>query len=249
MQHLWFIPSKVELGIAVFGLAACAWFGYFCRKEQSTKPLWWKALALLGGYLAVLAAVFGYRSIEALGCSPEWAVLEGGGSRALGLCLIIGFVEEGAKMLPVVLLAVWSRRFDRPVEGLFFAACAGVGFATAENTSLWMSGELSVVDGLARAVAAPVTHALFAAPWGLGLGGFLLRRKPSILLLGFAASVVSHGAYDLLLARAQGPSLAAALLVLALWIWLIVHTSPPLRRRLRALRTSGGPAAGALTRA
>jgi RsiW-degrading membrane proteinase PrsW (M82 family) len=90
------------------------------------------------------------------------------------------------------------------------------------------------MDGVARALAAPITHALFAAPAGLGLAYAVLQRKYWALALGFAASVVLHAAYDLFLAQ-PGLQLAASGVVLAVWVWLI-WVARELVRRPAALR-------------
>ncbi len=220
-----------NLGLFVVTLAAGTWFAYFRLKERAGDERFSLRLAaLIGGCLSVAAAFAGYSGIDALGLDLQWASLEEGGLLSVAGALLIAAIEEGSKLLPVLVIALVGQRLRRPEDALLFAGFAGVGFATIESATLLFEGNLSPAEGLARAVAAPITHALFAAPWGLGLGRALLRREPSSLVLGFTASVLAHAAYNLLLARPEIPRIASASLVLALWVWLIIQTLPVLSR-------------------
>jgi RsiW-degrading membrane proteinase PrsW (M82 family) len=233
MSFTW---AGTNFGILLFSLGAGGWFAYFRMKERDAQnPFSPRLIALLGGAISVLAAFAGYQGIDALGLSVEWTDLQQGYPRAVGSALLIGLVEEGAKMLPVLALAWFGRNFKRPVDGLIFATCAGVGFASAESTAMLLAGQLSASDGLVRAIAAPLTHALFAAPWGLGLWHSLISRRRASLAAGLAVSVGAHGLYDLLLARSGSMHFGSAGVVLVLWIWLIVRTSPPLRESHREI--------------
>lgn len=200
---------------------AAAWVVYFRWKDRAKPEPWALQLATAAvGALAVGAALLGYRAADAFGPVASWEALVGPWSRALPAALVIGVVEEAAKLLPVLPVALASRHFDELWDGPVYAGASAVGFAFAETVMLAFSGELGLVDGLARAVAAPITHAVFAAPWGLGLAHFVLRRNARALGLGFAASAGVHGLYDLLLAR-PGLQLAAAGVVLLVWLWMM----------------------------
>lgn len=216
-----------NLGVVLFSIGAGAWFAYFRLKEAHLPSSFLhRLLALCGGLVSIVTAFVGFQSIDALGFTVDWATLEKSIDRAVVGALTVGFVEEAAKMLPVLILALLSQKFRRASEGLVLSACAGVGFATAENLSMLAQGDLDIHQTVARAIAAPLTHALFAAPWGLGLGLSLLEKKQKVLMQGFFLSVVAHGLYNLLLARPEVPQSMASLVVLSLWIWLLVYTRP-----------------------
>lgn len=175
---------------------------------------------LLIGVASVGAALLGYRALETIGTSVTWEALMGPWPGALLAAFGIGLVEELAKLVPVLPIALRTRHFDELWDGPIYAAVAGVGFAAAETVALFLSGGASGTELWARALAAPITHALFAAPWGLGLAHAVLRKRPAALALGLAASASLHGLYDLLLAR-PGLQPAAAGVVLLLWMWLL----------------------------
>lgn len=215
------MSGSLVLLLSLAGAGAGAWIAYFRWKDKRRpEPLPLIALTAAAGVLAIAAASLGYDLLEDAGRAPTWEGLGGAWSRALPTALAIGFVEESAKFLPVLLIARLTTHFDELLDGLVYAGAAGAGFALAETVAFLWAGELSTLDAIARAVAAPITHALFAAPAGLGLAYAVLEGRHWALALGFAVSVVSHGAYDLFLAQ-PGLQLAAAGVVLLVWIWLI----------------------------
>ena len=75
-------------------------------------------------------------------------------------------------------------------------------------------GAVGPLESLARAATAPLTHALLAAPAGLGLANAVLRGRRWTLPAGLAASMVAHALYGLLLGRPELPPACAALLML-----------------------------------
>ena len=205
-----------------------AWFAYFRAKEKNlNSPRWFRLLAMAGGCASVYVALAGYQQIESLGFQADWAALvEPTWGKALAWSFIFAAVEEFAKMLPVLSLLAVVGRTDNPVDGLILAAVSGLGFATAESTSMWSNGHLGTVDGLARAMASPLTHALFAAPWGWALGKAWAEKRVFPIVVGLLASVSCHGAYNMLLARPGIPKMASAAIVLALWLWVLKITPP-----------------------
>ncbi|MBF5041840.1 PrsW family intramembrane metalloprotease [Aggregicoccus sp. 17bor-14] len=218
---------------ALFCASALAWVGYFRWKDRRRPEPWVLLLLVLGGgAAAALLALAGFDRLEALGVGTAWEDVAGPTlRRSLGAALRIGGVEEVAKLLPVLLLALTDRHFDEVLDGIVYAACAGVGFALAENAVMWSGGALGAQEAVARALAAPLTHALLAAPAGLGLALAVLRRRPWALALpmGLALSAAAHALYDWLLAQPGLPPGVHTFVVLALWVWLM-RMSPKLAR-------------------
>lgn len=212
------VNEKALLAIPALVASGSAWIVYLRWKDRHRpEPLGAMLGALLAGGVGVGAAFAGYRLFDALGAEASWSALAGPLPVALPVALAIGAAEEGAKLLPVVALAVWSRHFDELLDGAIYAGASAIGFSLAETATFVWLGEPLSGELLARVTAAPIAHVLFAVPAGLGLAAWQLRGRGAALALGLAASVVAHGAYDLLLARVATP-LPAAGLVLALWI-------------------------------
>jgi len=238
MNIWWLNPVEMVLGVGFTGLAASGWFAYFRSKEDGrTAARWLRLAAIAGGCGAVMTALGLFQLIGELGFETNWSLLvEGNAYEAGAAALLIGVVEEGAKLLSMACLVVFSRstHIYRPRVGLILAACTGVGFSLAESVSLLTAGHLTHVEALARAAASPITHALFAAPFGVGFAELLLIGRKRSLFYGFAVSVFTHGLYDFLLARPGVPRWAAAGVVLGLWLWLMYRTARQFPGRQRA---------------
>jgi RsiW-degrading membrane proteinase PrsW (M82 family) len=215
--------GSLAFGLLFFGSISAGWMAYFRWKDQKRpEPLWLLVATLAGGAGSVVAAVLGYSAAGTLGAHADWAYLSHASfPQAWMMAMLIGVVEEAAKMLPVVPIAMWSRHFDEPLDGIIYAACAGIGFSVTESAALFAGGEFGLGEGLFRALVAPITHALFAAPWGLGLAAWVFRRDARALGMGFAIAATCHAMYDLLLARPGLPLVGSAMIVLGLWVWLI----------------------------
>jgi len=211
---------EVTLVLAALLGSAAAWVVYLRWKDRHRpEPLAFLLLATAGGGLAVGAALGAYRIFDWLGAEATWGALGGPLPAAVGIAGVIGAAEEGAKLLPVWVFARWSRHFDELLDGAVYAGASAIGFSAAETVWLLWSGADVSLPLLARTVAAPIAHVLFAVPAGLGLAAWMLRGRPGLFVLGAALSVVAHGAYDLLLARGvPGAQAAAALVVLVLWL-------------------------------
>jgi RsiW-degrading membrane proteinase PrsW (M82 family) len=231
-------------GRLVFAAAAGVWFTYFRLKQRGAQPFWLMLACLVAGYGAAFLALLAFGQLEAHGFVADWCALESSWSGGAPMSLAIAAVEEGSKLLGLLAVVAVSRRhLHRAKDAVLLACCAGVGFAAAENMWLCQQG-LSMVEGLARAAAAPVTHALFAAPWGLGLGLWIRRRQPGAFAVGVAVSVSAHGLYNLLLAR-HVPQAIPAGLILGLWVWLL-RLTPTLVRTLRSSHSASANASGPL---
>ncbi len=203
------------------GAAAGAWVGYFRWKDRRRpEPKAWIVVAGLSGALSVVVALAGFDLLDGMRWAPSWADLSGTWSTAIPSALLIGLIEELAKFLPVFFIALATHHFDELWDGPVYAGVASVGFALAETVALAVGGELALVDGLGRALAAPISHAALAAPAGLGLAYGVLRGRYWALGLGLTVSVVAHGIYNLALAQPGWRPVGAAV-VLILWLWMI----------------------------
>lgn len=214
--------ERLLFALPVAGAAGGAWLVYLRWKDRHRPEPWTLlgAAAALGG-LSVATAWGAYDALDARGLGPQWEQLMGPWRAAWAGALLIGAVEEAAKMLPVLPLALGSRHFDELWDGPVYAAAAGIGFALAEALVLASTGAAGDAETLIRIWVAPLSHAVFAAPWGFGLAVATLRGRWLAWPLGFALAVGLHGAYDLFVAR-PGLQWVGALLVGGLclaWIW------------------------------
>lgn len=147
--------------------------------------------------------------------------------------LVIGPIEEAAKLLPFLLVILRFREFDEPVDGIIYASFIALGFGAVENIHLLRY--LEGAEAWGRAIAGPVLHIVFASIWGYYVGRAYLCRKPlvPVVLAAFSASALMHGLYDFVVIGLGPRALPiAAALIVAIWIWRLkrirdLHALPP----------------------
>ncbi|MEJ8566102.1 PrsW family intramembrane metalloprotease [Elongatibacter sediminis] len=133
---------------------------------------------------------------------------------------IIGVIEEGAKMLPFLLVVIHFREFDEPIDGIIYASFIALGFAAVEN--LHYLEYLSGTEAYARGFAGPVIHIVFASVWGYFIGKAVLsgRRLFRTILAMLILTAALHGLYDFIVIGLPPAALPfSAALIAAIWIW------------------------------
>jgi len=218
-------PLLLLLAIA----PAVFWLWYFYHKDRyEPEPLAWILMIYLLG-IAVTVPVALVEGFFALFLADFFITV-----------LIAPVFEEAGKYLVVRRTVYESAEFDEPVDGIVYAAAAGLGFATLENiiyvfSALETSVAFAIQTGLVRALISVPGHVLFSAMWGYALGRarFLpASRRPGIILGGLVLAMASHALFNLLLYDTIGFALLVLIVVPALWF--IVQ-----RRIDESLRNSG----------
>ena len=125
-----------------------------------------------------------------------------------GFWLLVGFNEETAKLLILLLIAYPSRSLQEPFDGILSAAIIALGFATLENLFYFQQYGISVVT--TRSLVTMPAHAFMSVPMGYFTARsrifcYQTQRKnlamhyyvPMLyLLLGWLISSILHGLYD-----------------------------------------------------
>jgi RsiW-degrading membrane proteinase PrsW (M82 family) len=120
--------------------------------------------------------------------------------------LVIGFIEESAKILGVILI-VWRRRVISEVDGLILGAAAGMGFAALESMGYTFSeflvshGSLSATVWimLLRGILSPLGH----GTWTAILASVLYQERRGTryrftwhLILAYLGVILLHALWD-----------------------------------------------------
>src|SRR6478736_721787 len=206
-------------------ISALLWMNYVQWKDRhKPEPRWRLFLAFLLGGVACGLSVLGFMALDFLGV-PD---IEFG--RAPWTCfyslVFIGPLEEGVKILMATLFIFRWREFDEPIDGFVYAAAISLGFASVEN--FYNVPELPWQTQLARTIALPMTHVLFSAIWGLGIGHARFALPPSFRrtcwqIGSVGLAMLAHGLYDFLLLAYQATLLTSGL-ALILWGFVIWRT-------------------------
>ncbi len=177
---------------AVPALAAMAWVDRLDAARPEPRVLLHR-MALAGGLATIPCVLVQLLLIAAGPSSPGFA-------KALWIGFVVAAAtEEFAKLLCIRWL-VWHRpELDERMDGIVYAARAGLGFALVENV-LYLLGTkgLGAFLGVfvARALLAVPAHAICA-----GMMGYLAARRrfdgtgPG-LAGGYVLAVLLHGSYD-----------------------------------------------------
>lgn len=132
--------------------------------------------------------------------------IEGVGALLVTSLMQAAIPEESAKLLILWLFLRRCRHFDEHMDGIVYAVCVGMGFATVENI-LYVTDSgpqfLKVLSvGLSRAFLAIPGHFAFAVIMGYfyslaSFKGKQTHRKYMLMAWGFP--VLAHALYDFLL--------------------------------------------------
>lgn len=221
----------IDLLAMIVGPAAFWLLYHYYRDRTRPEPFGVLLVAYAAGVVAGAACLRVFELLNRLGLE---AGPEDGRPAFLAYCVLgVGGLEEAAKLLPFLAFALRSRHFDEAIDGVVYASVVALGFASYEN---WRYMEF--LDGLpmaARAVASPLTHAVFASIWGHAVGSAIHDGRGWLrpLALAFVLAAVAHGVYDFV-AVGLHPLFrpATAAIVLAIWVWRLrlfhrLETSTP----------------------
>lgn len=146
--------------------------------------------------------------------------------------LVIGVIEELAKMIPFLVVIIHFKEFNEPIDGIIYASFIALGFAAVENIQY-----LQFVTGpeaWARGFASPVVHIVFASIWGYYIGRACLCKRSlgRTIFAALACTAFLHGIYDFVVIALPTPALPiAAFLIVSIWLWRLVlirdlHAAP-----------------------
>lgn len=192
-----------------------------------------RKVAIFGGLSVIPTLILVYATGAVVGTA---APAEGTYEAAFYSAFVQAAAPEELCKIAVVYWVVWRRpEFDERLDGIVYAARAGLGFALVENI-FYLLGQVDmtglIVTWILRALLAVPGHAL----WTAMMGYMAARRRfdgsgPGILG-GYLLAVFLHGTYDVALfvgqpLRADGhEDLTLALLAVPVLIivasWIIV---------------------------
>ncbi|MFA5614682.1 MAG: PrsW family intramembrane metalloprotease [Methanoculleus sp.] len=159
--------------------------------------------------------------------------------------IVAPIIEECGKFQVVRRFAYRNIEFDEPMDGIVYAASAGLGLASLENvlyvfTAYMTSPSLAVGTIIARAIFSVPGHALFSSVWGYALGRakfMAAEHRGAVVIRGLILGMVLHGIFNLLLFSAEVVAYAMVIFILVLipGLWILVDRN--IRSALRWQRS------------
>jgi RsiW-degrading membrane proteinase PrsW (M82 family) len=172
------------LGLLVLAIAPAVFILWYVYRKDYYEPEPLRLVIqvfLLGGLSVIPAAVIEYPFPSGIITSS----------------VVAPFVEEMIKFCVVFFFVYRLPEFDEPVDGMMYAAAAGLGFAAVENVFYVLEGGIAV--GVLRAIASVPGHMIFSCIWGYALGTAKFRPGSAgrpIVIAGLAGSIVLHGIFN-----------------------------------------------------
>ena len=199
------------------------WTAYhYYHDRHRPEPLGHLLLCILLGAGAAYVSRGMYWSLGLLGLRYDALALAADNLPGLFAYAVlgIGLIEELAKLVPFLVIALRFREFDEPMDGIVYASFIALGYAVVEN--LHFLQFLQPAEAMARGFAGPPVHIVFASLWGYHVGRAKVagRRILRPALASFVAAVLLHGIYDfIVLGFTEEALLVAALLIVGVWLW------------------------------
>jgi RsiW-degrading membrane proteinase PrsW (M82 family) len=176
-------------------LPSLLWLWFWLREDTNPEPKWFISITFLGGFLAVIAAIFAEKYIADLTIN----------NNSLRYVLWAG-IEEIFKFIVVAVIALNSGYNDEPIDAMVYSITVALGFAALENTFFLfqplLGGEIanSILTGNMRFIGATLVHVVSSAIVGFGLGFVFYRgyfAKFIAIVVGLSAAITLHSAFNL----------------------------------------------------
>lgn len=178
---------------AIIGLIIIAWIRSFDIYEKETFiAMFWAFLA--GGITSVLTALGIYEFLRLFGLDDASL------STTLGSFLVIGPVEEFAKLLGlIVVYNLIRKQFNELTDGVIYMACVALGFSIIENYFYANAQENSQYLLFYRAFISTPAHISFSVIIGYAWYRYKRENKPfGTVILALVVASILHGVFDAL---------------------------------------------------
>lgn len=203
---------------AVSGLVpALFWLWFWLREDKlRPEPLLLIAITFIAGMAVVpLALPLQKMAIELY----------------VGTNLVVAWViiEEALKYALAVLIILWNRAVDEPIDMIIYMIVIALGFAALENTLFLLSPLLagdylnSTLTGSFRFLGATLLHVLASGTVGVFLAFAFYKSKIAQIgfgMIGLFLAIVLHALFNFFIIGASGETILGVFLFV--WIGIIV---------------------------
>jgi protease PrsW len=173
--------------------------------RYEAEPFWMLATAFFWGALVAVFFAFLINTVSGVAVTLMTNSMRAG--RTFGAVISAPIVEESAKALILLIFFFWKKdEFDGVIDGIVYAAMAGLGFAMTENIQYYGR---AVMEGggnsltfvfILRGALAPFSHPMFTSFTGIGLGLARQSRHTAVKLIappmGLLAAISMHSIWN-----------------------------------------------------
>lgn len=173
--------------------------------RYEAEPFWMLATAFFWGALVAVFFAFLINTVSGVAVALVTNSMRAG--RTFGAVISAPIVEESAKALILLIFFLWKKdEFDGVIDGIVYAAMAGLGFAMTENIQYYGravmegGGNTLTLVFILRGALAPFSHPMFTSFTGIGLGLARQSRNTAIKFiappLGLLAAISMHSIWN-----------------------------------------------------
>ncbi|MFM2339654.1 MAG: hypothetical protein RLZZ360_290 [Candidatus Parcubacteria bacterium] len=203
---------------AVSGLVPALFWLWFWLREDKVKPE--PILLIVITFIAGMAVVPLALPLQKLAIELY-----------IGTSLVVAWViiEETLKYALAVLIILWNRAVDEPIDMIIYMITIALGFAALENTLFLLSpvsgGDYmnSTLTGSFRFLGASLLHILASGTVGVFLAFAFYKSKLTQILfgmLGLCLAIVLHALFNFFIIDASGETILGVFLFV--WIGIII---------------------------
>jgi RsiW-degrading membrane proteinase PrsW (M82 family) len=193
-------------------LPSLIWLWFWIREDSNAEPRGLIVATFLGGFLAVIVALFAERYVATLGLdtSLRYTIWAG--------------IEEISKLIVVAIIALNCDFNDEPIDAMIYFIAVALGFAALENTLFLIEplsgGEIaqSIITGNMRFMGATLVHIVSSAVIGFALGFVFYKgyiAKIIATIVGLSAAITLHSAFNLSIINGNTTDTLKAFA----WVW------------------------------
>lgn len=199
--------SGATILYAVLGgfVPALLWLWFWLREDKERpEPVGLIAFTFALGMIAVILVM------------PIQKIADGLISNKVHLVTTWAAIEEIAKYLAVVLLALRSKYIDEPIDYAMYFIVAGLGFAAMENILFLIKPlaanetTVSLLTGNLRFLGSTLLHALTTGIVGISIGLSLHHRRMIrffYFIVGLSTAIALHAVFNFFIMNGTGDNL------------------------------------------
>lgn len=219
------ITANTEYLLLAF-LPPIFWLLFYLREDRHPEPKRLLLAAFIGGMASAALAVVA--ELLVLGQNGAFSLDHGFTQDVLIIFLVIAFIEEYIKYLPVKFLIEKRRDFNEPIDAMIYMMTSALGFAALENALflfpiLHQNISLGLEITTNRFLGANLLHALSS-----GIVGFFLARawfhphRRHFVALGVIAASLLHVLFNVIILIRDGAAQGTWYLVFLLGVMALM---------------------------
>lgn len=171
---------------------------YIWKKDTQKEPTSWLVKAVLWGVAICIPVAIVESGIETLLFGLEGKPSSLWGTTTLAF-IVAALPEETFKLFALWMVLRKNPHFDEHFDGIVYAVCVGLGFASMENIMYVLGEEDWLSTAIVRALLAVPGHYAFAILMGYYYSVYhFVDHSPKIAASVLLMPVLAHGTYDAL---------------------------------------------------